>query len=508
MIMRRRVRPIGGLLFACAGLGILTAAAAAAGYLALPPSGRPGLAAALAWSAAAAGAAVLALLATSLTTLRGIAAQAGESERLRAQEAESNRLRALAREAGLRIREHLAAEDVLREAQLALEQSVDADILSVRLMHEGKLGPRVGDGRGRALLTDDAVLKVPPQVLKQLQRMFEAQTSGVMQNLRGKGAAVLKQNLTPPVYEALLQAGVVSMLITPFGVGAEVLGIIVAQRLRFNHRWTPAEIDAVESIAADLGRGLRQARLYEAENRLVAELKALDEAKSDFFATVSHELRAPLTAIEGYTELLAEGEGGPVTAQQAAMLAAVDRSTARLRSLIDDVFTLAKLESGAQITLLRPVRVADIVAAAAESVRPSAAAAKVALAAPEPPAGLTVDADAGQLERALINLLSNAVKFTPAGGCVTVTAGVSGPTAVVAVADTGIGIPEGEQKELFTRFFRASNAREAAIPGTGLGLAIVRTIMAGHGGEVDVRSREGSGTTVTLRLPCYMATIG
>jgi signal transduction histidine kinase len=101
----------------------------------------------------------------------------------------------------------------------------------------------------------------------------------------------------------------------------------------------------------------------------------------------------------------------------------------------------------------------------------------------------------------LINLLSNAVKFTPERGEVEVTVAGDADSAVIRIRDTGIGIPEYDQKELFTRFYRASNAVARRIPGTGLGLTIVRTIVTSHGGELTVESREDEGTTVTVRLP-------
>ena len=112
-----------------------------------------------------------------------------------------------------------------------------------------------------------------------------------------------------------------------------------------------------------------------------------------------------------------------------------------------------------------------------------------------------VSGDSGQLDRLVMNLLSNAVKFTPEGGSVSVGTGCDGGLAVLQVSDTGIGIPERDRKELFTRFFRASNAVEESIPGTGLGLAIVRTIVANHHGDLDMTSLEGNGTTVTVRIP-------
>jgi len=100
-----------------------------------------------------------------------------------------------------------------------------------------------------------------------------------------------------------------------------------------------------------------------------------------------------------------------------------------------------------------------------------------------------------------MNLLSNAVKFTPEGGEILVGAGTEETLAVLTVTDSGIGIPDGDQAKLFTRFFRASNAVYRSIPGTGLGLAIVRTIVDNHSGELAVLSREGKGTTVSVRFP-------
>ena len=152
---------------------------------------------------------------------------------------------------------------------------------------------------------------------------------------------------------------------------------------------------------------------------------------------------------------------------------------------------------------MRPLRVADVVDRRGGGDRPSAAAAKLRLTCPPPAADLIVSGNPGQLERVLINLLSNAVKFTPERGEVEVAAAGDDGAAVIWVRDTGIGIPEYDQKELFTRFYRASNAIARRIPGTGLGLTIVRTIVTGHGGELSLESREDEGTTVTVRLPLH-----
>ncbi len=434
---------------------------------------------------------------------RSINAQADEADRLREEQAEYNRLRTVAREAGLRIREHLAAADVLSEAQAAVQKNLKADIVYLRLVEGGRLAGRVGYDFAETVAADDALQRVQRDTLAGLHELFRAQASLVIRDIQGAEGDKLAALYSPELLEIARLAGVHSLLITPFGVGSDLLGTIVAQRIHVSHAWTPAEVDAVESIAADLGRGLNHARLYEAENRLVGNLKALDAAKSDFFATVSHELRSPLTTIEGYLEMLADDDADPVTPRQRTMLATISRSAASLHNLVDDVFTLAKLESSAFRAEMHPLHVADVVTSAVAAVRPSVTAAKLRLTCPQPATDLIVAGNPGQLERVLINLLSNAVKFTPERGEVKVATAADDDAAVIQVHDTGIGIPEHDQKELFTRFYRASNAIARRIPGTGLGLTIVRTIVTSHGGDLILESREDRGTTVTVRLPLH-----
>jgi two-component system phosphate regulon sensor histidine kinase PhoR len=241
------------------------------------------------------------------------------------------------------------------------------------------------------------------------------------------------------------------------------------------------------------------------EGGLAAKVKALERTKSGFLDAVSHELRTPLTSIAGFVEMLRDEQAGPLTPAQDRMLAAVDRNTARLRNLIEDVLTLSRIESGVFRTTRQPVSLSEILAAGVAALQPAAAARGVTVGLDGPPGRVIVAGDPGQLHRLVMNLLSNALKFTPGGGRVTAAAAASGTTATLTIADTGIGIPAAEQTAVGTRFFRASNAVDRSIPGTGLGLAIARTIAASHGGELMVRSAEGSGTTVVVRIPLLAA---
>ncbi|HYN94124.1 MAG TPA: HAMP domain-containing sensor histidine kinase, partial [Pilimelia sp.] len=297
---------------------------------------------------------------------------------------------------------------------------------------------------------------------------------------------------------ALLALAAPAVLTIAYGETAGPTGAVTLAR--DGAGWAEHEVTAAEAVVAELCRGLLQAQLYERERDLVARLRDLDNAKSDFISTVSHELRTPLTSIAGYVEMLADGDAGHLTSAQGRLLAVIDRNTTRLRALIEDLLILSRIEAGTVRTNRQEVDFGALAGAAATAMSPTAAAAGVSVDV-ETTGRLTGQADPEQIDRLLMNLLSNAVKFTPGGGQVRVAVAGVDDEVVLRVSDTGMGIPEADRDKLFTKFFRASNATHHAVPGTGLGLAIVRTIVAHHGGHVDLDSAEGVGTTVTVTLP-------
>lgn len=249
---------------------------------------------------------------------------------------------------------------------------------------------------------------------------------------------------------------------------------------------------------------LAEARLREAverEQHMVAELRELARVKTDFISTISHELRTPLTSIAGYIELLADGDVGPLTRSQLDVLDVVDRNARRLTGLIENLLTLSRSDSGDFTMTPAPLDVLALVQGVHRAVLPSAFAQGLQLTLDVEGELGTLVGDAAQLDRVLLNLLSNAIKFTPAGGHVTLRVQREGRSVRFSVTDTGIGIPLDEQEQLFSRFFRSSNATELAIQGTGLGLAIVKTIVEEHGGTISIVSRPGVGTTVAVALP-------
>jgi signal transduction histidine kinase len=210
-------------------------------------------------------------------------------------------------------------------------------------------------------------------------------------------------------------------------------------------------------------------------------------------------------------------EGQPLTDEQRQYLAVVERNAQRLLRLVGDLLFTAQVDAGRFTLQPEDVDLAGIVRAAEETARVAAAARGVDVSVAVPDGGLVVRGDALRLGQACDNLVSNAVKFTPAGGHVTLrlvpgwqdeggqVAAEQRPgsraVASLVVSDTGVGIPAGEQGQLYTSFFRASTARRNAVPGVGLGLTITKAITTAHGGSLDVTSAEGVGTTFTMTLP-------
>ena len=233
----------------------------------------------------------------------------------------------------------------------------------------------------------------------------------------------------------------------------------------------------------------------------VTQAREVARLKDEFVGLISHELRTPLSSILGYLELMRDDEDNPLSAEHLSYLAVAERNAHRLLRLVGDLLFTAQVESGKFPLELRAVALGAIVAASIESASPVAASAGVSLTEEVLADGAVVYGDPVRLGQAVDNLISNAIKFTPRGGAVTVTVGVADASAVITVGDTGMGIPESEIDQLFSRFFRATTATRNAVQGVGLGLTITKAIVTAHHGAMDVQSEEGVGTCFSMSLP-------
>jgi signal transduction histidine kinase/CheY-like chemotaxis protein len=267
------------------------------------------------------------------------------------------------------------------------------------------------------------------------------------------------------------------------------------------------EIDPSPSRIAeidDLATGLRGAAATLKERN-----RERDEAariKDEFLMTVSHELRTPLTAIVGWARMLSTGQIRDGQRQHAVV--AIERNANALHQLVNDLLDVSRIVSGNLRLEMQPVLLADVVAAAIDSVRPAAEARGIAITA-DADKQATVRGDAGRLQQIVWNLLSNAVKFTPASGTIVVGIERVGREAIVQVSDSGSGIPAAFLPYVFDRFRQAESGTTRPHGGLGLGLAIVRHLVELHGGTVAVTNNDPApGCTFTVALPLRSAARG
>ena len=230
----------------------------------------------------------------------------------------------------------------------------------------------------------------------------------------------------------------------------------------------------------------------------VQKLRELDRMKSEFVHTVSHELKTPLTAILGGTEVL-QTERDSFTPEQLEMLDIIDQGGKRLHALIMDLLDLSRLESG-RVGLERSETDLDaVMREAAEGVRHKNPKCSLQLeVAPDLP---TTMADGDKLKQVFENLIGNALKYSPKGGEVSARLWQEGDTLRFAVKDHGIGIAAEHIPLLFDKFYRVDSSTTAEIEGTGLGLAIVKHIIELHEGQLTVESAPGKGSTFGFTLP-------
>jgi PAS domain S-box-containing protein len=248
-------------------------------------------------------------------------------------------------------------------------------------------------------------------------------------------------------------------------------------------------------------------QMLAAERRARSDLLRSARAKDEFLATLSHELRTPMTAILGWTRLLRDPA---VRAKSLDRGIGVIESNAKVQArLIDDLLDMNRIMSGKLVLKPEMVDLRDVVRASIDSIMPAAHNKQIELVihldGPDP---LVVSGDRGRLQQVVWNLLTNAVKFTPAGGKVTITLDRSGDTSTLTISDTGVGINAAFMPYLFERFRQADASVTREHGGLGLGLAIVRSLVEIHGGTVAVASDgENQGATFTVELPLARAGI-
>jgi signal transduction histidine kinase len=247
-----------------------------------------------------------------------------------------------------------------------------------------------------------------------------------------------------------------------------------------------------------------QEKVTEATRELKAtnkKLVALDQAKDEFISMASHQLRTPLTSIKGYLSMLVEGDLGKMSASQENALKEAFGSSQRMVYLIADFLNVSRIKTGKFIIEPKEVDLPEIVHEEITQLREMAGSRDLTITYEQPEVFPRVQLDENKIRQVMMNMVDNAIYYTPSGGTITIQLYSNGDEIVFKVLDNGIGVPRQEQHKLFTKFYRAGNAKKARPDGTGLGLFMAQKIVVEQGGAIIFESTEGKGSTFGFRFP-------
>jgi signal transduction histidine kinase len=231
------------------------------------------------------------------------------------------------------------------------------------------------------------------------------------------------------------------------------------------------------------------------------KLRELDAAKDEFISMASHQLRTPLTGVKGYISMVLEGDVGKITDEQRKFLEEAFMSSERMVHLISDFLSISRIQTGKFMIEKRPIDLSKIVEQEIDGLKPSAMSRNLKLVYNHPKNFPIIEVDEDKIRQVIMNFSDNAIYYSHDDSDIHIDLVVEGNDIVFTVKDTGIGVPAAERDHLFSKFFRATNARKQRPDGTGVGLFLAKKVIDAQGGEIIFKSVEGRGSTFGFRLP-------
>jgi two-component system OmpR family sensor kinase len=311
-------------------------------------------------------------------------------------------------------------------------------------------------------------------------------------------ASVFTNEFMPLIFDSGLIALFLSLIVAFFfarWIADPLQSVIVAARAP----WLGEP--SAEAKPVPLRGPLEVQDLTRAFNSMIARMHASQKSQRDFVANVSHELKTPLTSVQGFAQAIIDGTANtPETRQQAAQV--IYDESGRMHRLVQDLLDLARLDGGTADITMSPLNVSALLNSIAEKFTPQLQRSGVNITVDVPDNLPVITADGDRLAQVFVILVDNSLKFTPRGGLISLRASVVNHELLISVLDTGAGIPEAALAHIFDRFYQADPARKGGEKhGAGLGLAIAREIVLVHGGRITVRSQLGKGTSFDVFLP-------
>lgn len=268
------------------------------------------------------------------------------------------------------------------------------------------------------------------------------------------------------------------------------------------------DIELIERLSEPAGIAIDNRLLYEENQRVIKQLqqtndklKEIDATKDEFISMASHQLRTPLTSVKGYVSMVLDGEAGDISEQQHMMLQQAFDSSQRMVYLIADLLNVSRLRTGKFIITNKLTDLPSVIQSELSQLQSTAAVRKIKLIYNPPLNFPKVMLDETKIRQVIMNFLDNGLYYTPENGRVTIELTASEQSIQCVVTDTGMGVPKAEQPQLFTKFYRAQNARKLRPDGTGLGLYMAKKVVVAQGGAIIFKSVEGEGSTFGFRFP-------
>ena len=235
--------------------------------------------------------------------------------------------------------------------------------------------------------------------------------------------------------------------------------------------------------------------------RVNARLRELDKTKDEFISMASHQLRTPLTAVKGYLSMVLEGDAGPVKKEQKELINRSFAGAQKMVYLIADMLNVSRLQTGKFVIDNHPTDLTEVVQGEVDQLLEEAAAKQIKLTYQKPAGFPVLNLDETKIRQVIMNFLDNALYYTPNGGEITVKLESTSDSVTYTVTDTGVGVPKSVQHHLFSKFYRADNAKKMRPDGTGLGLFMAKKVVVAQGGAIIFKSTEGKGSTFGFSFP-------
>ncbi|MCA9344803.1 GAF domain-containing sensor histidine kinase, partial [Candidatus Saccharibacteria bacterium] len=307
--------------------------------------------------------------------------------------------------------------------------------------------------------------------------------------------------------------------LAPAGKNAKVLGYLVLGNKKSGNPYNKQDLQVLEIIVNELVIAIQNALRFEEIQEFTVtlqekvddatkdlrkandKLKALDETKDEFISMASHQLRTPLTSVKGYVSMVVEGDAGKITKQQKELLNQAFSSSQRMVYLIADLLNVSRLRTGKFVIENKPTQLADVIEGEMAQLKEVASGKNQTLTYDKPDKFPVLSLDETKIRQVIMNFTDNALHYTPNDGHINVKLEDLGKSIQFTVVDDGLGVPKNEQHHLFSKFYRAGNAKKARPDGTGLGLFMAKKVIIAQGGAIIFKSEENKGSTFGFTFP-------